>query len=423
MRNRAYRAIDVNDVKLSKVIQNREKQKVMVGVDVGKKQGFAVLRWENNDFERPWKIEFPQQIRRFVEVLQALQKTHSLQVAMEPTGTYGDPLRQALHNAALGVQRVSPKAAHDHAETFDGVPSKHDGKDAAIVAELAAWGKASVWPFSICEREQQLSYWVDRMDAQRRLLVVQFGRLEGLLARHWPEVSDVTALNSGALLQCLAAYGGPAAWAQSQADEEALQQAARWTRGKWSVAKAQRFWDSARHSVGVRQTEIDLQRMQDLARQALSGRREIAACRRELQQQSENQEVLSRQAAAVGASTACVLWTHLGDPRNYDSGASYRKAMGLNLKERSSGKYAGRLMITKRGHSQVRRWMYFAALRLTRQHDVRTWVAAKRERSRGVGQAGKLAVVAVMRKLALALYRVGVEDQPLDPSRLFPGSR
>ena len=67
-------------------------------------------------------------------------------MALEPSGTYGDPLRQALSDAGIAVVRVSPKAAHDYAEVFDGVPSQHDGKDAAVVAELAALGKSTPWP-------------------------------------------------------------------------------------------------------------------------------------------------------------------------------------------------------------------------------------------------------------------------------------
>jgi hypothetical protein len=66
---------------------------------------------------------------------------------MEPSGIYGDALRQALADAGVAVQRISPKAAHDYAEVFDGVPSQHDGKDAAVVGELAAIGKGVPWSY------------------------------------------------------------------------------------------------------------------------------------------------------------------------------------------------------------------------------------------------------------------------------------
>ena len=60
----------------------------------------------------------------------------SASVALEPSGTYGDPFRQALTDAGLNVQRVSPKAAHDYAEVFDGVPSQHDGKESPLKVNL-----------------------------------------------------------------------------------------------------------------------------------------------------------------------------------------------------------------------------------------------------------------------------------------------
>jgi hypothetical protein len=60
-------------------------------------------------------------------------------VALESSGTYGDVFRQAANDAGLLVERVSAKAVKDDSEGFDGVPSNHDGKDAAIIGTL--WGK------------------------------------------------------------------------------------------------------------------------------------------------------------------------------------------------------------------------------------------------------------------------------------------
>jgi hypothetical protein len=114
----------------------------------------------------------------------------------------------------LAVLRVSPKAAHDYAAIFDGTPSQHDGKDAAVVAELAALGQAAAWPYQVRPGwEQELAYWVDWLEAQRQVLVLWAGRLEGLLARHWPEATRVLRLTQARLLRALAHYGGPAALA------------------------------------------------------------------------------------------------------------------------------------------------------------------------------------------------------------------
>jgi transposase len=120
----------------------------------------------------------------------------------------------------------------------------------------------------------------------------------------------------------------------------------------------------------------------------------------------------------VGLITACVLWMCLGDPANYGSAGAYRKAMGLNLTERSSGTYKGKLKISKRGQRLTRKWMYFSALRWMREPSVKIWLEKKKQRDGGRG--GK-AATAIMRRLAAAAWHAG-QGEVFDPKRLFPGA-
>src|SRR5262249_2286899 len=160
--SKAYSATPVNRVVLEQLAQGRQGQDLLLGVDVGKYEILAVPRWSAGDFGRPWRVRNPEQLPDLVELLLGLAPARQVRVALEPSGTCGDALRQALHDAGLPALRVSPKAAHDYAEIFDGVPSQHDGKDAAVVAELAALGKAARWPYaSPALWEQELAYWVD----------------------------------------------------------------------------------------------------------------------------------------------------------------------------------------------------------------------------------------------------------------------
>ena len=175
--------------------------------------------------------------------------------------------------------------------------------------------------------------------------------------------------------------------------------------------------------MGVRPGEMDVRRVRQYAEQALACRRELARSQRELRDLAAKHAVIQAQGAAVGVVTACVLWAHLGDPRHYDSGPAYRKAMGLNLAERSSGKWQGRLMISKRGPSEVRRWLYFAALRLVKQAGVKEWYEAKRAKHSEDRYGIMRALVGVMRRLALALYQVGACGERFEAKQLFPGSR
>ena len=135
MRNRAYRSTAVKQIVLTEVISRLAEGPLVCGLDVGKEAVLCVVRDSTGYFERPWKVKNPDEIPDLVEHLRTLAETRPVQVALESTGTYGDALRQALGDVDLEVRRVSGKAASDYAEIFDGVPSAHDGKDAAVVAE------------------------------------------------------------------------------------------------------------------------------------------------------------------------------------------------------------------------------------------------------------------------------------------------
>ena len=145
-KSKPYSAVGVNHVELERLTEGREGRDVVVGFDIGKYEMRAVPRWGEGDFGRPWRVNNPGQIAERIGLLGRLAEGRRVRLALEPSGTYGDALRQALHDAKLEAYRVSPKAAHDYAEIFDGVPSQHDGKDAAVVAELLAMGKAKAWP-------------------------------------------------------------------------------------------------------------------------------------------------------------------------------------------------------------------------------------------------------------------------------------
>jgi transposase len=239
MKSKAYRAVDVNTIQTAAWLPSRsEFTSVTAGQDIGKEWIYCILRWGNDDFDRPWKVRNPADIDRLVALLAEVAVGRKLTVAMEPTGTYGDALRQALEKAGIAPQRVSPKHASDYAEAMGQV---------------------------------------------------------------------------------------------------------------------------------------------------------------------------------VGVATACVLWDEMGDPQQYSSGAAYRKGMGLNLAERSSGKWEGKLKLSKRGSAKARRWMYLAALRSVKYEPVKGWYARQKAQRQG---EGKPALIGIMRKLALALYRVGGRGEKYDRKQL-----
>jgi transposase len=414
-RRRKYRAVSVKNVDLDSV-EDLAEGALTVGLDIAKDEVFVVVRDVTGEFLRPWKAKQPTELRALVELFEALAKKRPVVFGLESTGTYGDAIRQAMSDSELEVQRISGKAKSDYEEIFDGVPSAHDGKDAAIIAELVALGKSQPWPHQQkSEFESRMSICVNWLDTQQDIYQTWLGRLEAQLARHWPEATKILDLTSATLLQVLAHYGGPS---QVAKDPKAAQRLRGWGSHFLLEQKIQAFCVSAQTTVGVRMTREEQLQLQRYAEQALEARREINRAKKQLQEMCASNESLTCLAGIVGPATACVLFVSLGDPNKYHCAEAYRKAIGLNLKERSSGKHKGKLKITKRGSSQARRWLYFAALRLIRQPGVRGWYEAKKKKDQGKG--GR-AVIAVMRKLALAIWHVTVRGVAFDPYRLFPG--
>jgi len=122
----------------------------------------------------------------------------------------------------------------------------------------------------------------------------------------------------------------------------------------------------------------------------------------------------------IGKVTAAVLYMTLGNMEGYDNAGSVAKSLGLNLKERSSGKHKGQLRITKRGSGSARMYLYMAVLRLVQNNTItKAWYQKKIIRDGGLKMK---ALVAIMRKLAGALWHVG-KGAKFDASLLFDTSR
>src|ERR1700733_6708028 len=88
-KSKAYRAVEVKHMPWERLVQGREGKELTIGLDVGKERIYGVLRWGAFDFERPFWVENPTQVRLLAQTLTSLAQGRRLVVAMEPTGTYG----------------------------------------------------------------------------------------------------------------------------------------------------------------------------------------------------------------------------------------------------------------------------------------------------------------------------------------------
>jgi transposase len=238
-------------------------------------------------------------------------------------------------------------------------------------------------------------------------------RLESRLARHWPELTELMELTRVTPIALLATYGGPAGVVKAR--QQAAAEMSRWSRGWLTEEKIAAVVESAQQTIGVAMNEAELEQVRWLARQIQRVRKQAATVEKKLKQRVKGETSVNAVGQVV-VTTAAVLLAMLGDFRGYESVRALLHAAGLNLKERSSGKYKGQLKITKRGSSTARRWLFLATLRWIKSDPLaRAWFQRKVERNGGV----KLkAVVALMRKLLAGLYHTA-RGATFDSSRLF----
>ena len=310
------------------------------------------------------------------------------------------------------VFRVSGKRTHDASEVYDGVPSLHDAKCAGILAKLHVDGVSARW-LPATEDKRGLRAAVDLMDLHQERSLQLVHRLESWLARHWPELPELLDLTTASLLALLSRIGGPRDVA---ADPEGARRLLRgMSHGLMDQNKIDQVVESAAHSVGVPLLPRERDTLMAIAGEAGRSLRAFTSAKTTLERFTL-QTYAQRMAPAVGKTTAAIMATFVGDPALFPSAAAYVKACGLNLKEKSSGKLKGHLKITKRGSGRARQDLWLAVCRW-----IRTVAAARawfeRKVMRDAGTKSK-ALVALMRKLAQALFHIGRGD-PYDAARLF----
>lgn len=403
MKKRAYRATNVNRIDREKLRIAVDGGRLIAGVDVAKKVQFACLADESGLTLRTMKWSHPKETDKAIDFLRSLGAS-AVEIVMEPSGTYGDPLRYQFERAGFGVWFVSGKRTHDAREVFDGVPSLHDGKATHILVRLHLQNVSERYT-PLTSDERDLAAAVETEARRQDRYFENLSRLEARCAAHWPELCGVLDLSRSTVHTLLAAYGSPA---EVAANQDAARTLMKGVGGRFLTdEKVDEVIDAAKQSTGVPMTGGERRALVELVRELQGDKKAARAARQHLEERGAQFEDALRLSKLCGKKTAAVLRAEIGPPGRYRSAQAYQKSFGLNLKVLSSGTgKKGGLHVTKRGSSKARKVMFMFALRVVRSDPVvRSWYLKKV--ARDGGGCRLKAVVAVMRKLCLALWHVG----------------
>uniref|UniRef100_UPI004037E590 IS110 family transposase n=1 Tax=Alicyclobacillus tolerans TaxID=90970 RepID=UPI004037E590 len=349
-----------------------------------------------------------QSIRRFQEQF----GIDDVIVGMESTGHYFFNLANWLIDREIEVVLVNPATTSRNKENRDNTPSKSDPKDAAIIADLVSRGyyspyrpkKGSLQRINILVRARErivrdmtrtknrIYGWLDvYFPEYLRVFKDPFCRRSLATLRQMPTPTDVKELSAQEVVQ---------KWEEDKMVRPG---------GARGLSKAAVLLRAARHSVGsciaLEEAKWELERLvKDYERQQ-EERQEVEDRIKGLLHEVPQARLL--ETTGLPPLVRAVLLACAGDLGQLEHGNQLLRMAGMNLAEKSSGKYKGKIKLSKRGNPLLRKYLYLAVLYLVGNTPVfRMWhehnVQVKRMSKMGslIKLIGKLAriLVAMARK-------------------------
>ncbi|WP_041468208.1 IS110 family transposase [Geobacillus sp. C56-T3] len=400
-------------------------QTLVVGIDIAKRTHYAcfvddrgrVLRKSFPIFQS--KEGFRQLYEAIQEAMQAFGKPQVI-VAVEPTGHYWLNLAYFLEEHGIPLVMVNPAHVCRSKELDDNLPTKHDAKDALVIARLAKDGRFLV-PRLLHEIEADLRVGSTLKEKLRKEQTAVKNAIVRWTDRYFPEFWTVFRDLGKTALSVLEWTPLPADMASRSAEE--LIEVYRQSEGLKcpQKAKIQALIDAAKDSIGVTEgTTMARFEIAALVRRYRQLEAEIAALDAELKAlvQTTMEYQWLKTVDGLGDATIIDLLAEIGSFAHYRDPRQLVKLAGLTLKENSSGQRKGQKHISKRGRKRLRSVLFRAMIPLIRHNE------AFRElheyyTTRPVNPlTGKQSIVALCRKLLNVLFAICTKKQAFDAERM-----
>jgi transposase len=382
-----------------------------VGIDIGAEvHVVAAVDEAGQLLTRPTKIA--EDADGYGRLLELLGEPHDTLVAMEATGHYWKNLFATLVARGFAIALLNPLRTARFA-TEDLARTKTDAIDALAVAHFAAQKRPAVTrlPDSVTEELRELVRLRDR-------LVQDFGdrlrQLHRVVDLGFPEFTRyVRRLDSELATAILRDY--PTAAAFTGVSRRRLAELRYDGRHKVGEELARTLLEAAARSVGRHHGEAYRIQVRYACEDLDLLRRRLRTLEGDIERMLDRHEVgsLLTTIDGVGPQTAARLVAELGNPAAFCSAGALAAYVGVVPALRQSGKRTGaRAGLTAIGHAPLRAKLWMPVLTAVRKNP---WLRAYYQRLIARGKLPKVALIAAMRKLLIAVYVVAKDRRPFVP--------
>lgn len=361
--------------KQNQLIERISDKHLVVGVDIAQHTHVArAVNYRGIVVGDP--LSFENDNKGFVELLKWINNLKTSKgynteiIGMEPTGHYWFNLSKWLYEQRVDVVSVNPHLVKKNKENRDNTQSKSDKKDALVIADMIKNGYyAFIRPTS--EAFEKLRVFMANRDVIVKRLISSINQINRWVDIVFPELRDVFKDVKGkGAIATLRLFPIPSELSMMKA-QDVVEQWKTVMKRHAGLKKAQYLVELARNSVGSKQAreayKLHLEQLLeefDLATAQLERVDEEVTF--VLDQITFTKKILA--INGISEISLAGILGEAGDLSGFAHGNSLLRLGGLHLAEASSGKWKGQIVISKRGRSRLRRYLFLATISLVRNN-------------------------------------------------------
>ncbi|WP_342515391.1 IS110 family transposase [Sutcliffiella sp. FSL R7-0096] len=414
------------DFKQNQKINQVTENTLVVGIDIAKRKHFACFVDDRGRvLQKSFSVlqssdGFDRFYERILAAMKEYEKTEVI-VGIEPTGHYWLNLAYFLEERGIPLVMTNPMHVKRSKELDDNLPTKHDRKDALVIARLIKDGRFS-YPRILKDVEAEL-----RVGSTfRSKLTEELGAVKNMvirwLDRYFPEFTQVFPTFGKMAMAVLECTPFPADLHQKQPDEvlalyrkvEGLKSPQR--------PKAIRLIELASDSIGVTEgREMARMEIATLVRRYHQLEQEIESITQhlvELIQTSVEYEWLST-VPGLGDTTIVDLLAEIGSFSHYEDPRQLIKLAGLTLRENSSGQHKGQKRISKRGRRKLRSLLFRVMMPMIRHNEAFKRLHDYYTNRKDNPLRKKQSIVVLCGKLLKVLHGISTKHKAFDAKRMM----
>ena len=411
--------------KQNQLIENITVHHLVVGVDIAQDTHVArAVSFRGIALGTP--LAFNSHLEGFEQFgrwIQDLFKTYTLNkviVGMEPTGHYWLSLARWLASHGIEVVLVNPHLVKRNKENRDNTPSKSDRKDALVIADMVKNGYYSPVRFPSETYEGLRILMANRETVTKRLnsAVNQIHRWVDIV---FPELRQVfKILTCTSAIATLRLFPLPKEISRLSTDQ-VLAGWKQFMKRHAGVKRAEQLIALAKCSVGTTQAlhayKLHLGQLLEEYDLAL---RQLAQIERELHLILERIPYAKKllEIRGVNVTGLAGVLGEAGDLSGFAHGNALLRHAGLNLAEASSGKWQGKMVLSKRGRPRLRHFLYLMTMCMVMTNpEIR---ALHRYNVEEKKLKRMKSIMKLCGKVARMLIGLAKSSEAYDPTRVFP---